>query len=511
MSATFEIHGTHLARNTALNLAGQVVPILVGVATIPYLVRGLGTDRFGILSLAWVLLGYVSLFDLGLGRATTKFVAECLGRGELDRLPGLVWTSLGSQLLFGMVGCILVGAATPLLVDKLLKVPLVLAGETKRTFFMLAAALPVVLATNGFRGVLEAAQRFDWVNYVKIPANISVFLFPAVALPFGLKLPGIVLLLVLARLGATLAYLALCLKLFPALRRRFPLEPKLLRPMLSYGGWVTVSSVIGPALTYLDRFFIGSIISMAAVSYYTVPYEIITRAWIFPMSVVATLFPAFSSLQAGGAEEKLQKLYASSIKWLLLIMGPLLLLVAVFAHGILQLWMGAEFATKSASTLQILSLGVLVNSLAFVPYTLLQGLGLPDVTAKFHLLELPIYTGLLWFLIGPMGISGAALAWTLRVALDAFLLFGATVRLRSISQRALIENGVLRSALAVVAFGVVFLVPVLVRGAPLTQVLFAVSGVSLFGLGTWRFVLDRGEKALLAQALGRVITTLSRA
>uniref|UniRef100_UPI0034E2C47B oligosaccharide flippase family protein n=1 Tax=Methanothrix sp. TaxID=90426 RepID=UPI0034E2C47B len=82
-----EISGSLIARNAVLNLIGQAVPLLVGVLTIPFVVRGLGTDRFGLLSLAWVVLGYFTIFDLGLGRATTKYVAEALGKGEGDRIP----------------------------------------------------------------------------------------------------------------------------------------------------------------------------------------------------------------------------------------------------------------------------------------------------------------------------------------------------------------------------------------------------------------------------------------
>lgn len=69
-----EIRGSLMARNTFLNFIGQAVPLLVGVITIPFIIRGLGTDRFGLLSLAWIVLGYFAIFDLGLGRTTTKFI-----------------------------------------------------------------------------------------------------------------------------------------------------------------------------------------------------------------------------------------------------------------------------------------------------------------------------------------------------------------------------------------------------------------------------------------------------
>lgn len=107
MESPLEIQSGLLARNTAMNLVGQVIPLLVGLATIPYVVRGLGADGFGILSIAWVLLGYFSLFDLGLGRATIKFVAEVLfGREFFPSVAPL--TGLLAGVAFFAVALVLV-------------------------------------------------------------------------------------------------------------------------------------------------------------------------------------------------------------------------------------------------------------------------------------------------------------------------------------------------------------------------------------------------------------------
>lgn len=507
-----EIHGTLIARNTVLNMVGQGIPLLVGLATIPYIVRGLGTERFGILSIAWVLLGYFSLFDLGLGRATTKFAAEALGRREAERLPGLVWTSLAFQALSGLVGSVVVAALTPLLVESVLKIPAGMVAETKLAFFVIAASLPVVLATNALRGVLEAAQRFDLVNYIKLPASACVFLLPAVAVPFGLRLPGIVVLLVLARLGATLGYLGFCLRLFPVLRHRPSLDLKMVRPLVGFGGWATISSVIGPLLTYMDRFLIGALISIAAVGYYAAPYEAVTRLWILPGSLAATLFPAFSSMGASDRmRTELGRLYARSVKSLLLVMGPLMALIVVFAPQILRLWLGQDFAEKSTLALQILSVGVLINSLACVPFSLLQGMGRPDLSAKFHLLELPVYAVLAWSLIGSMGIAGAALAWTLRFALDAILHFAGAAKLRLVPLRALAQSDLVRSMAGVFVFGLGLALAVLLAGALPSQLLLATLLVGSFGFASWIFFLDSSERKSLASAFSQLVATFGRA
>ena len=76
------VGGRRLARNVFWNLLGVGTPLLVAVVAIPRLIEALGTDRFGVLTLAWMVVGYFGLLDLGLGRALTKLVAERLGKGQ---------------------------------------------------------------------------------------------------------------------------------------------------------------------------------------------------------------------------------------------------------------------------------------------------------------------------------------------------------------------------------------------------------------------------------------------
>jgi Na+-driven multidrug efflux pump len=73
--------------------------------------------------------------------------------------------------------------------------------------------------------------------------------------------------------------------------------------------------------------------------------------------------------------------------------------------------------------LQLLAIGVLINACAYLPASFLHAAGRPDVTAKLHMLEFPLYIPLVCWLIHGFGIEGAACAWVLRVSLDAALLF----------------------------------------------------------------------------------------
>ncbi|OEU50023.1 MAG: hypothetical protein BA861_00220 [Desulfobacterales bacterium S3730MH5] len=68
--------GSRLARNSLLNLLGLCAQLGVAIFAIPLLIKGIGTDRFGVLTLAWVIIGYLSLFDVGLSCALTKLLAK---------------------------------------------------------------------------------------------------------------------------------------------------------------------------------------------------------------------------------------------------------------------------------------------------------------------------------------------------------------------------------------------------------------------------------------------------
>src|SRR5690242_7908841 len=105
-----------LAHSSLFNLLGQGLPLVAGVVAIPLLIRGLGTDRFGVLTLAWMVTGYFSLFDLGLGRALTHVVAERIGADHGAAAPEVVWPALGAMTGLGVVAAVAALIAAPFLV-----------------------------------------------------------------------------------------------------------------------------------------------------------------------------------------------------------------------------------------------------------------------------------------------------------------------------------------------------------------------------------------------------------
>lgn len=479
--------GRLLADNTLWNLAGHLLPIVVALVAVPVLIRHLGVDRFGLLSLTWIVAGYFSLFDLGLGRALTKMVADQLGARQNESIPPLVWTTLLMMLFLGMLGGVIVGLLAPWLVHRALKVPDALQKEALFTFYLLALSIPIVVVTSGMRGTLEALQRFREANLIKIPASIFLFLGPLLVLPFSQNLVAIVGVVVLGRAAAGFVFLSACFHVLPAMRERITLDPMTVLPAVRMGMWMTVSNVIGPLMTYIDRFAVGALLPLDAVAYYTAPFDVVNRLLLIPGAVAGVLFPAFAVTRIRADNRSLLLLGRAS-KYIFLAMFPCVLVLSTLAPEILRVWIGPAFARYGSGVLRLLAAGVLVNSLAHLPFALIQGIGRADITAKLHLLELPFYLTLLWILTRRLGIEGTAFAWTARISLDAVLLCVFVWRLVPQSSWLLFRIGALAvGGVAVISLGTLFSVVVV-------KYIFLILVLTVFAWSTWLLALGPQEK-----------------
>lgn len=493
--APFAIDGVRLAKNTAFNFAGQVLPVLAGIVLIPYIVRGLGPDRFGMLGIIWLIFGYFSLMDLGLGRATTKFLAELLAQAKSSEIAEMVWNSMILQVLLGLVGGVIIAALTPVLVDHVLKTPATLEGEGRLAFYILAATLPAILAGNGLRAVLEGCERFDITNLLRVPSSILAFVIPAAAIAAGLRLPGVVLWMGISRVIFTLAHGFYCVRVLPYLKTRPVLRYGAVFPLLSFGGWVTVSNAVNPILLSMDRFMIGSLLSVAMVGYYTAPFEAVTKLWMIPASLMTTIYPASSAIGLGRLRD-LQSLYSRSFKYIFCALAPVSLFLVLFARQIIGAWLGASFVAKSSVPLQFLAVGVFINCFAHVPYCFLQALGRPDAAAKLFISELAPYGLILWWMIARYGIAGAAAAWSLRVSIEVILLLWIAWRASALSAFHVIDMSMWRAIGAICLLGVLASAThYLLRNSIAVAVSLCVLWTAGFAYVVWKWVLDGADRA----------------
>jgi len=496
-----------IAKNSILNLGGQVLPMLVGVLTVPYIVRGLGTAEYGILSIAMMVLGYFNIFDLGLSRATVKFVAENLGSEDVHKVPELVWTSLSLLVILGCIGGAIAAFFVPVSVTHVFKMPPNLANEARIALFVLCASMPIMLGNNALRGVLEAAQRFDLVNFVKVPASVLFYLVAALAIPFGMHVAGIVTLLVAIRLVSTVAYFFLCFRVVPGLASHMRFSRASLAPLAIFGGWIMVTNVAAPVFGYLERFMIASLISVSALTFYSAPYELVSKLLIFPMAIVPSLFPYFS-YHGSRKTAEVSEITSRTVKYLLLVFTPALAIFVFFAHDIMRLWLGAQFAAQSTIVLQVITVVFVFNGLAYVPFTSVQALGRPDLKAIQDMVTIPIYAAVAWWLMGHYGINGAAFAKLLLTVTDCFILYTFAYRLKAFSFRDCVSGPLFRVILASAGLLAVVFVIQSVHLSLLLAASLTIVCVLAYAIVFWVVGVDDEDRTTISSLRDRMFATL---
>ncbi|MEW5784037.1 MAG: flippase [Bacillota bacterium] len=503
--------GKLLAKNFLINLLGKGVPTLVALVTIPLLINRMGSERFGLFNLLLITVGYFSLFELGIGRAITKFVSEALADSDQEKeLSMLLWSSFALLLLLGLFATILLIVFTPFLIKNILNVPEFLINEGITGLIYVSLSLPLMLVSAGVHGILAAQQRFDLINLIQIPFGISNYLFPLLIILTGsINLSHAILSIVFARIIVLGVSILICFYTLPSIKSVPRINIVYMKKVLTFGGWLTVSNIISPLMSYMDRFFIGVALTLTAVSYYVVPYTIATKLLLIVASLAMVLFPAFSYSKNQDQKIYLQ-LYRRAAKYIFFILTPIVLVLAVFSYDLLVLWLGADFAQNSYLVLIILSLAVLVNSLANIPYTLIQAFGRPDMTAKFHIIEVIPYFLLLWILASKFGIVGVAAAWLARVSFDAILLFWYADKLLTIEtkkQRSIFLF-IFMTLMPIGAYLLIMALSTVVAGL-MARGLITIIILSILGVGIWRFLLDPDEKSFVIQGYGSILQRLS--
>jgi O-antigen/teichoic acid export membrane protein len=414
-------HDAGMRRNTVILIAGTLVSTVIGLATVPAYLSVLGQERFGVYVIVGLVIAYFAIIDRGLNAAVQNEVAR-LDRGAADARAAVVWTAVALNAVIGViagVGLVVVGW---ILFEHVLSLSGELRAESVQALPALAACVPLMTVSAVFQGGLIGRERFGTVAVLDTVRMSAMQLLPlGFAYWWGPELAWLVLGFVAALALSAVCHFAACLA--------FALAPKLwARPsralgvrLFHYGKWVMVTSVISPLLDMSDRLVIATIRGASAVTTYSIPYNLASRLLIIPFSLTRVAFPRFSAI----SDDDSRVLGGRALAGLAAVTAPLAVLGATFSAPFLDWWIGGDVARNAAPVAAVLWAGVWINGLGYVPYTLLQARGRPDLPARFHALEFVPFLVAVAIGVKVGGAFGAAIAWCCRALFDSVLLLAA--------------------------------------------------------------------------------------
>ncbi|MEQ1450727.1 flippase [Acinetobacter lwoffii] len=404
-----------LIKNSTYNIVGFVIPVIIAIPALGVISRQLGVENFGLFTLAFAIVGYASIFDGGITRAVIREIA--IYRKDIEEQKRIISTASVLVIFLGIFASLILFFGASYLAD-FLKISIENVQQAKISFELLAFILPVYLINQVWLAYLEGHERFININIQRIVSSILISLLPVVFCFYEPNLISAIIGLIAARYMSLIVTLLLCRKII--FSSGFKFHKVVFKRLIKFGSWLTVSNLISPIMVYFDRFLISNYMGANKVAFYAAPAEMVSRLNNIPYALTRALFPKliFST-------DLIEKKRLENLSYLLisLICLAIFIFCFFFTEFILVTWLGPEYKGEAVIVFQVLLVGFYFNSIAQIPYSLLQANGHSRTTALIHLAEIIPYILVLFILLQKMGILGASIAWTARCILDFFLMY----------------------------------------------------------------------------------------
>ncbi|AOE83154.1 flippase [Pseudomonas sp. TCU-HL1] len=402
-----------IIKNSFWNILGFSIPIIVAIPAMGYLARALGVEKFGIFTIFFAIVGYASIFDLGISRAVIRAVA--INLHSKTRITGIIGTATTFISLLSLLATATIYFSAEWLAT-ILSISTNIKKETTESLKWLSFAIPPLLLSTVWFSYLEGRQDFYKLNKLKVISGLSISLCPLLAVLHSETLVSAAIGMLAGRIISMVISYQYSL---PELNKSdlISINTKELHELITFGGWVTISNIISPIMVYFDRLFIANLTGAKSVAFYAAPAEAIAKLSLIPSSIARVLFPKLSA-QDKNAE------HDASLGLLLLISASIAMacLVGFFSEQFMLLWLGEDYLGEPVTILKILLVGFVFNSIAQMPFAKIQAYGRSKTTALIHAFEVAPYLALLYYMTTNFSLIGAASAWTIRAIIDCIVL-----------------------------------------------------------------------------------------
>lgn len=405
--------------NMAANTAGTVVNMLSGLVVMPYLIKTLGSETYGLWILIGTMAGYFGILDLGVSAALGRLVAAHRARGEHDQLNEVMSTAFALLLVAFAIVCVATGLALPIF-PRIFPVPPSEFMDVRWALILVGLNLALTFPGFTFAGFLWGYERFELENAVRVPSLIIRTVLSITAVSASMPLTSLGVIVFLVNTLGNVSRMVLCYKLEPDLRLSFSrVRRSKVREILSLGGWMSLISWSRLLTPQIAPTLIGMRIGSASVTTFAVARQLVGYANMFATTATQVLAPRAIAAHATASANAQMALFIEGGKFSyalsLLLCGGMLCLGLPF----IQWWQhGSQDAAYPL--LLVLALGEGLPMSQLLTYSVLLGANRQRLVGLISVCEAVISLPLIMVFLGRAGLFGVSVA----VALAMFLVRG---------------------------------------------------------------------------------------
>ena len=371
--------------NVIWNWTGMLSSLGAAFLLTPYMLHKLGDQRYGMWSLAYSLIDYCWLLEMGFRSATLNFVAFHHAKSDQETLNSVISTSLVYFTGVGLLVGVLSVALAPLILT-FFQVPPELQQEFHSLLVLIGISWGIGAVFLVFQAALEGLQRFDIINRVAVGTNFLRVCAWAVALATGHGTLAMVGVFIFVQLGSYFFHIWFLKRILTGLRISWDyFSAAWLRKLSGYGVHAFLATASHQTLTQTPPLVIGHFMPVAFVGYYNVANRLITTTISeFVNRVGYVSAPKTAELAAKDDLTGVGQLTLYANRYCLLLILPLCILLGVFGQDMLSLWIGADRAAKTMPVMIPLLIGGAVIASQFNSGAMLFGVaGHQDYAKSF--------------------------------------------------------------------------------------------------------------------------------
>ena len=395
-------------------------PVLLSFATMPFIVKGLGNDAYGIRGLVLSITGYFALLDLGLNGAVTKYLAEYKALNDKALITELLGTTLTTYTLLGLVGGTLIWFLAGWFTKGLFAIPQQFYDQSIWAFRLTGVGFFLSMISWWGSSIPTGLQRFDVINGISIGFGTLTTLSTLVAVLLGYGLLGVVWVNLFSNVLAIIAYLISERKLLPEISLRFSFNRYMFKRTVWFGMYMVAFRIFSLLFAQLDSLLIGMWIGPIAITFYMVPMQVAQIVHGVNGKMMQIIFPMVSELSVMGDKKNIDRIFVRGLNLCLVIGLAVAVPLAAVTEPLLRFWMSPEIARQSTIVMELLVLTFLFAGLTAHITSFLGGINYPQLVTLGSVIS--GFSGLIFYtlLIKLFGINGAAFAKFLSIIITIF-------------------------------------------------------------------------------------------
>lgn len=498
-----------LLANSASGAVLLVVEVLITFFVTPIYLHRLGTEAYGAWELVIAFIGNVSLLELGFGQASTRGIADAIGRQDHAYLVATVSNCVAALLALGVIGCLIVLATVPW-ADELLNVGPTVAAVAGVVMVMGAVQVLLRFAITSCVSICYGLQLHSMVNAVRI-ALLTISSTVAVAIIPADPAKGLFWMAFVATAGVAVQLAFILFFLIRRIGVAFDwasVSKGTLREFWLYGARSSVIQGAGTMMRNFTPFTVAHAIGTASVPFLTIANRLADYVFALGSALGMPLTPYLAEIEGRvGGGQRFRSAYMSSTRILMCFAFGFPMGLFFFGTDVVRLWLGNDIATNVNAPLKVLCVALLFQAAATNAFRVLLVRNAHAPVARAAAVCALVFGALCWFVSGWLGVVGVAAAWGGYQLVMAVVELTTCCRVTGWSLGSLLRDTAARYVTPVTMLGAAamlmsWLCPPATWGRLAVDV--AVAG-TIYLLAVWAFALSRDDKSALSRLFARTV------